>query len=100
MTGIIVIALIGGFLKYYTHKMKPPFQKNAIYYTNYIIREIGTPPDTIKALEISQDLSLQIRFESPDFKWTTNEKLISFKNFDEKNSYENENIKIDFDSGS
>jgi signal transduction histidine kinase len=99
MTGIIVIALIGGFLKYYTHKMKPPFQKNAIYYTNYIIREIGTPPDTIKALEISQDLSLQIRFESPDFKWTTNEKLISFKNFDKKNSYENENIKIDFDEG-
>lgn len=99
MTGIIVIVLIGSFLKYYTHKLKPPFEKNAIHYTNYIIREMGTPLDTIKALEISQNLSLQIRFESPDFKWTTNEKLISFKNFDEQNSNEKENIKTDFEKG-
>lgn len=99
MTGIIVIVLIGSFLKYYTHKMKPPFEKNAIHYTNYIIREIGTPPDIVKASEIAQNLSLQIRFESPDFKWTTNEKLISFKNFDEQNLNEKENIKTDFEKG-
>jgi signal transduction histidine kinase len=99
ITGIVVIVIFASFLNYYTHQLYPSLKKNSIHYINYLIQEIGTPPDTIKALEISQNLSLQIRFESPGFNWTTNEKLLSFKNFDEHAGADDEHIKTDFDEG-
>ncbi|MCD4692611.1 MAG: HAMP domain-containing protein [Calditrichales bacterium] len=99
ITGIVVIVIFASFLNYYTHQLYPSLKKNSIHYINYLIQEIGTPPDTIKALEISQNLSLQIRFESPDFNWTTNEKLLSFKNFNEHAGADDEHIKTDFDEG-
>jgi methyl-accepting chemotaxis protein len=99
ITGIIVILLVGGFLKYYSSQLYLPFIKNISHYTNYIIREIGTPPDILKALEIAQDLSLHIRFESSNLQWTTDDKLISFKEFDKLTSDENEQIKTDIEEG-
>lgn len=99
ITGIIVILLVGGFLKYYSSQLYLPFVKNVYHYTNYIIREIGTPPDIHKALEIAQDLSLHIRFESSNLQWTTDDKLISFKEFDKLTSDENEQIKTDIEEG-
>lgn len=99
ITGIIVIFLIGGFIRYYSSQLYLPFKKNVAHYTNYIIQEIGTPPDIHKALEIAQDLSLHISFESPNLQWTTDDKLISFKDFDKLTSDENEQIKTDIEDG-
>ena len=99
ITGVIVIFLIGGFIRYYSSQLYLPFKKNVAHYTNYIIQEIGTPPDIHKALEIAQDLSLHIRFESPNLQWTTDDKLISFKDFDKLTSDENEQIKTDIEDG-
>ena len=99
ITGVIVIFLIGGFIRYYSGQLYLPFKKNVAHYTNYIIQEIGTPPDIHKALEIAQDLSLHIRFESPNLQWTTDDKLISFKDFDKLTSDENEQIKTDIEDG-
>lgn len=99
ITGVIVLFLIGGFIRYYSSQLYLPFIKNVVHYTNYIIQEIGTPPDIHKALEIAQDLSLHIRFESPNLQWTTDDKLISFKDFDKLTSDENEQIKTDIEDG-
>ena len=99
ITGVIVILLIGGFIRYYSSQLYLPFIKNVVHYTNYIIQEIGTPPDIHKALEIAQDLSLHIRFEGPNLQWTTDDKLISFKDFDELIPDENEQIKTDIEDG-
>jgi len=95
----MVIFLISGFMRYYSNQLYLPFTKNVAHYTNYIIQEIGTPPDIHKALEIAQDLSLHIRFESPNLQWTTYDKLISFKDFDRLTSNENEQIKTDIGGG-
>ena len=99
ITGVIVSFLIGGFTRYYSKQLRLPFIKNVVHHTNYIIQEIGTPPDIHKALEIAQDLSLHIRFESPNLQWTTDDKLISFKDFDKLTSDENEQIKTDIEDG-
>jgi len=99
ITGVIVIFLISGFIRYHSSQLYLPFIKNVVHYTNYIIQEIGTPPDIHKALEIAQDLSLHIRFESPNLQWTTYDKLISFKDFDKLTSDENEQIKTDIAGG-
>ena len=99
ITGFIVVAIIGGFTKYYFSQMHPLFKKNVVQYTNYIIREIGTPPDRLKALKIAQALSLRIRFESPDFQWTTTDNLPSFKDFDMMTSDKNEQIRTEWDEG-
>ncbi|TAL58822.1 MAG: HAMP domain-containing histidine kinase [Bacteroidetes bacterium] len=69
----------------YIDKHFAVFEKNIFRYTNYLMREIGTPPDTVKAEEISQELSVKIRFESPDFKWSTHDNVLSFKDFNDMN---------------
>lgn len=45
----------------------------------YIVNDIGVPPDTTKAKEICDDLGIRMRFESRDFMWSSDEKLPSIK---------------------
>ena len=79
ITGIIVVIIFGGFTKYYFDQLHPIIKKNTTHYANYIIEEIGTPLDTLKALEIAQELSIHIRLENSDFQWSTNERFFSLK---------------------
>ena len=95
------IFCVGGLFKLFSKQFVSPFRKNAIHYTNAIIREIGVPPDTLKALEIAQEISIRIRFESPGFQWTTDDNLPSFEDFDRMTSDQNEDehIRTEFDDG-
>ena len=79
--GILAIISTLGIIRLVAEQFISPFRKNAAHYTNYIIQEIGVPPDTVKALKMARDFSFHIRFERPDFLWTTNDNMISFKNF-------------------
>jgi len=99
ITGVIVVVIIGGFIRYYSTRMITPFKKNAIHYTNYLIREIGTPLDTLKALKIAQNFSIRIRFEGPNFQWTTDDNIISFRDFDRITSDKNEQTRTELDEG-
>ncbi|MFA5806350.1 MAG: HAMP domain-containing sensor histidine kinase [Melioribacteraceae bacterium] len=82
---IITIMIVIKLGEIYIGQHFAVFEKNIIRYTNYLMREIGTPPDTVKAGEISQELSVKIRFESPDFKWSTHDNVLSFKDFNDMN---------------
>ncbi|MCK4235326.1 HAMP domain-containing histidine kinase [candidate division WOR-3 bacterium] len=99
ITGIIVVIIFGGFTKYYFSQLHPLFKKNVVHYVNYIIRDVGMPPDTLKALKISQDFSIHIRFEGPNFQWTTDEKCISFKEFDRITSSKYKHKRTEWDEG-
>ena len=52
-----------------------PFRKNVVQYLEYLINDFGPSPDFQKAKEISQKLTLEIRYEGSDKKWTTSEEL-------------------------
>lgn len=99
VTCITIIIIIVGFIKYYSIQMIPFIKKNAINYAKYIIHEIGTPPDKFKALEITKGFSLNISFMSPEFRWTTNDKSMSFEEFDRITPDENGLNKTEFDEG-
>ena len=97
VAGILAIISTLGIFRIFAEQFISPFRKNAAHYTNYIIQEIGVPPDTVKALKMAQDLSFHIRFESPDFLWTTSDNIISFKDFDKITSNQNEKFRTEWD---
>lgn len=98
-TDVLTISLIHEFLEIYLSQHLSPFQKNVIRYTNYLIQEIGTPPDTLKAREIAQELSIDIRFENSDFQWATNPNFLLSKNFDRMSLNKKEPIITELDHG-
>ena len=77
ITGVCINLLVGGFFMYFfMDSMKStPFRKNVVQYLEYLINDLGPSPDFQKAKEISQKLTLEIRYEGSDKKWTTSEEL-------------------------
>src|SRR4030095_3686587 len=45
----------------------------------YIVNDIGTPPDTVKAQQICHDLGIRMRFENRDYVWTSDEQVPSVR---------------------
>ncbi len=41
----------------------------------YVIQDVGIPPDTAKARELSRELNLNIRYELNNFHWSTDESM-------------------------
>lgn len=83
ITGICMNILIAGFFR---HTVLTPrrtaFQKNIAQYLNYLIQDLGNPPSLEKARQIGRQLSIDIRYESPDLSWTTSEALPSVDKLD------------------
>lgn len=63
---------------FFRGKMLPVLQRNAVSHARYIIAELGTPPDLLKAREIAKREDIRIRFESPTLKWSSHESMIDF----------------------
>lgn len=71
-TMLMVHFMIGGlFGILFGKRNATPLKKNMNQYVGYLIREIGTPPDTVKALTLAKALNFDIRIESDSLTWTT-----------------------------
>lgn len=99
ISDILTNLLVGGLFKFFVLQHYSPFEKNTIRYANYIIQEIGTPPDTLKARKISQELSIDIRIENSGFQWTTNNSLQFIKDFDRATANPNKPVIAELDDG-
>jgi signal transduction histidine kinase len=71
LTGLCVNIVVGGFFWIYRSAAGRPLYKNILQYLNYIIDDIGTPPNLERAGEIGRQASLQIYYEGPDASWST-----------------------------
>jgi len=80
VTGFLVILLVGLMFKIFfdsnAHKL---VEKNVFNYVDYIIQDIGAPPDTVRAKQISDEFGIEIRYESPDFVWSTSPGSLSIE---------------------
>jgi signal transduction histidine kinase len=82
---LIITAILINLLVFTAYRIvfsphaKTVFQKNIVRYVNYIIQDIGIPPDPSRAKVLSKDLSIQIRYESPKTRWSTSEQLPSIE---------------------
>ena len=70
ITLVISYSFRGGTLQY-----REAVQENVAQYLNYLVRDLGDPPDLEKAEKIAQQYSLKIRYESPKITWSTSESI-------------------------
>jgi len=77
VTGVCINAAVGGFFMYlYMGAEQPtPFRKNVAQYLSYLIKDLGSPPDMQAAQVLSRRLSLDIRYEGQDVRWSTSAAL-------------------------
>ncbi len=56
-----------------------PFMKYSTHYAELLSQEIGSPPDPVKAKEVSRIYNVQIRYEKDKKTWTTSNQLPGIK---------------------
>jgi signal transduction histidine kinase len=72
VTGAVINMMVGGFFRYqFIHSDKSNIDRNLSYYADYLIREIGIPPDLKKAREISHKTRLEISITGPSLRWSS-----------------------------
>ena len=75
LTGICVNLIVGGFFWHYRSAAGRPLHKNVLQYLNYIITDLGDPPQLERARTLGRKASLQIYFEGADTSWSTAENV-------------------------
>ncbi len=86
LTGLAVIFSVGIFFKFIIHhRTESPFKKNMVAYINYLIEDLGSPPDFNKAQAISENYFFDIRYEGAQNRWTTSPDLISLAQAEKNN---------------
>jgi len=71
LTGICINLVVAGFFWIHRSAAGRPLQKNILQYLNYIIDDLGTPPNLARAKQIGEMASLQIHYEGNDTRWST-----------------------------
>ncbi len=79
LTGIAVNIVVGGFFWIHRSAVGRPLHKNILQYLNYIIADLGNPPDLERAKQIAAQASLQIHYENSDLSWATAEDISDFQ---------------------
>lgn len=80
----IIFYLVLVNIHMYTHKRIvkatriQELQQDNINLCNYIIQDIGSPPDTLKAKLLAEHMDMDILIETDSLVWTTQEKLKQF----------------------
>lgn len=47
-------------------------QRNVVNYCNYILEDIGTPPDTLLARQLAEEYGISLSITTPEWQWTNN----------------------------
>ncbi len=86
--GIFLNLVIGGTFRSFVREGSGRIVvKNISHHTDYIINDIGIPPDLEKAGEISHMLSFQIAIKGPGVEWSTTGKVPNLDDFRAMNFY-------------
>jgi signal transduction histidine kinase len=75
LAGICINLVVAGFFIHLRNQFIGPFHKNVEQYLNYLIADMGTPPTLDRARKIARQSFMDIRYESPDLRWTTSDEL-------------------------
>lgn len=69
----INLLVVSFFVHHIRQATKDPFVRNVVNYLNYIIKDLGNPPDLEKAKAISSRYLMQIHYDGPDGSWHTDD---------------------------
>ena len=72
-TMLMVHLIIGGLFGFlFGNRRVTPLKMNLDQYANYLMNEIGSPPDTLKAATLAELLHIDIRIENEQWTWSSN----------------------------
>ncbi len=66
----ITFTVIAGFMIIRLHT-ENDFKRNLLFYTEYLVEDLGDPPDEHRAQEIARRTGMVIRFDHPEHSWQT-----------------------------
>lgn len=69
-----------------------------IYYTSYIISDIGTPPDTGYAQKLADSLNIKMKIKTPEFTWQSHKDFPQF-DLEKLHTAADKNARVGFDKG-
>ena len=76
---VLVVAGIGinlsvtGFFQNLKKTTEPTIHKRIVQYLNYVVKDVGNPPDLDRLKKVSEESSIRVRYESPNLNWSTSE---------------------------
>ena len=72
-TMLMVHLIIGGLFGFlFGSRNVSPLRQNLDQYAVYLMNEIGSPPDTLKAATLAESLHIDIRIENKQWTWSSN----------------------------
>jgi signal transduction histidine kinase len=71
LTGLCVNVVVGGFFWVHRSAAGRPLYKNIQQYLNYIIDDIGTPPNLSRAERVGRQAGLPMYYQGPNASWST-----------------------------
>ncbi len=75
IAGIAVNLLVGAFFRYFfMPRNQAALMNNIRVYTDYIVRDIGIPPDTRRAGEIARRIGFDISIEGKGLSWSSTDR--------------------------
>jgi signal transduction histidine kinase len=73
---VLILLVVGTFLKFfYGSQIGPSVGRLIRNHVELLAREMGDPPDPDKALALARAQGFEVRFESPELRWTTSDSL-------------------------
>lgn len=73
VTAVVMAMAVGSIVRYAADER--PYggmiKRNMAQYAGYLMREIGRPPDLVKAQELADGLNFHLRISSPEFEWSS-----------------------------
>jgi signal transduction histidine kinase len=75
IAGICINLSVASFIRHERGTNEPAIRNSIINHLNYIVRDLGDPPDLDRARAIAQEALIQIRYQSPTLNWSTSEAL-------------------------
>jgi signal transduction histidine kinase len=88
-TGVLVIALFGiNLVQSIKVHFKQDLLPNIVQYMDYIVQDIGIPPDIKKARRLSDGLAFELSILGPDVNWQSDPKIPDITQLDFENAPE------------
>ena len=72
ITGLGITMLVIGFFIAYRHMVGGMLHSQGDRFVRYFINQLGTPPSLDRALILSRELGVQIYYQGPQARWSTN----------------------------
>lgn len=76
VTGILINLLVGAFVRgFFMRQNQKSFTRNLVIYTDYLVRDMGTPPDPLKARAVAVRAGIRIAITGPGITWFSDARM-------------------------